>query len=105
MYYKFSLIEESLRATSHLCVKRERSLIITYFFLILKILCIIIFTCPSEILENGFNITYKFIHFVKNLVQVRYTLVTVSMVLQLSTCKCLKFEAVGGGGGEGRVIS
>ena len=46
-----------------------------------------------EILENGFNITCKFIHFVlKNLLQVRYTLVTVSMVPQLS--KCLKFEAV-----------
>ena len=52
------------------------------------------FQGPSEILENGFNITCKSIHFVKNLVQVRYTLVTVSMVLQLSTCKCIKFEAV-----------
>ena len=46
-------------------------------------------------------ITCKFIHFVKHLVQVRYTLVTVSMVLQLSTCECVKFEAVGGGGGGG----
>ena len=54
------------------------------------------------ILENGVNITNRFIHFVKNLIEVRYALVTNSMVLQLS--KCLKFEAVWvwGGGGEAR---